>query len=136
MSSGENSVSPKTPFLGPEYREYSEELYEGSSLQGSCSDWDVIPREHTRRQSSMTFSEMSTSLAVKNVILQMLLPALKAQGQHFNENQLCEAVEAEQNDLVGMMRDMIAREISRHTMGAVDSHQQQAASKMQFHSNR
>ncbi|MCO5613136.1 hypothetical protein L7F22_067412 [Adiantum nelumboides] len=129
MLSSENSFSPKTPFLGPEYRDYPEELIEGSPLHCSNGDWDFTPGEPTRRPSSMTFSRSSTSLAVKNVILQMLLPVLKAQGQHYNESQLCEAAKAEQLDLVGRMQELIAREISCHTKAAVDSYQQQAASE-------
>lgn len=138
MSSGEKSLSPKTPILGPEYREYSEEMFESSPLHASNGDWDVMSREYARcdgRQDSLAFSDWSTSLAIKSVISQMLLPVLKVQNQHRDESKQCEAAEAEQNDLVAVMREMIARQISRHTMAAMENYQQ-AASEVELHSSR
>eukprot|EP00250_Pteridium_aquilinum_P025282 c30485_g1_i1 orf=336-1604(-) len=131
IQSSENCISPKTPFLGPEYREYSEELCDGSPLHVSNCYTDVMPKEHSSCSAGLdaaTFSEMSTSLAIQNVISQMLLPVLKAQIHQHPESTAAEDAATRANDLVGMMREMIAREITQHTTAA--------ANEMQLHSSR
>lgn len=138
IQSSEHCVSPKTPFLGPEYREYSEELGDGSPLHASNCEWDFLPKEHpscAKGQDGVTFSERSTSSAIQNVISQMLLPVLKAQVQQHHDGKTVEDAATGQSDLVGVMREMIAREISRRTMAAVEVHQQ-TVSEMQLHSSR
>lgn len=125
--SSDNCISPKTPFLGPEYMEYAEEPFgDSSSLCVNSCDWEGIQKKQAG-QDLVTSSKGSTSLAIQNVISQMMLPLLQAQTQQHHEGEIvrddCKNATREGNDLVGMMREMIAREISRHTMAAVEAHQ-------------
>ncbi|KAH7298524.1 hypothetical protein KP509_25G047900 [Ceratopteris richardii] len=118
ISSGEICFCPKTPFLGPEYKEYSEEMYEESPPHAGDGYGDSTPEEHfqcNERQEIKDPSEMSTSMAIKKVISQMLLPILKSKGLHLG-NKPCEAAELQSSDLAQLMREIIARETFRHNI--------------------
>ncbi|KAH7298529.1 hypothetical protein KP509_25G048000 [Ceratopteris richardii] len=133
VSPGERCFSPKTPFLGPEYREYSEEMYEESSSHTSDGFGDSMPKECSECSEGQEMedpSERSTSVAIKKVISQMLLPILKTKGLHPHGNEPCETPEVESSDLVRIMREMIAREIFHHTMVNTEVNQQQTTSTM------
>lgn len=130
LPASENSVSPKTPLMGPEYMENDEESFTSGSHFANPSALGGTAREHLDLTAGQGFgrpSETSISVGMQDVILQMMLPILHSQTQQLTEEEKDKEKDkitrGESNDLVGIVQQMIAREISRHTMAAVQAHQ-------------
>ena len=128
--SREDCLSPKTPFMGPEYMEYTEESIGNPSFLSHVNPCDPqgIPKERSTFPSGAC-GEGSPAPAIHNVISQMMLPLLHAQAKkHFGDSwdNRKDGIEKD-NELVSTMREIIVREISRRSMIALEPCQTERA---------
>jgi hypothetical protein len=121
MPPSDNSVSPKSLLMGPDYVDFVEDPV---SSRGTPVNLTGLLRASENR--GTTTSELLSS-AIHAVVAQMMVPMLQTGRQpptsfgNFCTGLGTDTTSEQGSQLVGMMRDIIAREISTYTIAALQA---------------
>lgn len=118
----DTSISPKGPLMGPDYVEFEDDPFASRDTQPNFATLNGLGAGGSQLEGQGTTSELLSS-AIQAAVAQMIVPMFQAQMKQpqMGVASLPElgASCAQGSGLVGLMRDIVTREISLYTVAAV-----------------